>query len=33
MKEQEPGGSSLKFNITAGVLDRARMLAFERMLW
>ena len=25
--------SSLKFNITAGVLDRARMLAFETMLW
>merc|ERR1719153_1459440 len=25
--------SSLKFNITAGVLDRSRMLAFETMLW
>jgi len=29
----ELGGASLKFNITAGVLDRARMGAFERMLW
>eukprot|EP00092_Neocalanus_flemingeri_P001102 GFUD01001175.1.p1 GENE.GFUD01001175.1~~GFUD01001175.1.p1 ORF type:complete len:874 (+),score=218.49 GFUD01001175.1:2161-4782(+) len=25
--------SSMKFNITGGVIDRARLLAFERMLW
>ena len=25
--------SSMKFNIVAGVIDRARQIAFERMLW
>jgi len=34
MKEpMEQTNASLKFNLTAGVLDRARMLGFERMLW
>ena len=25
--------ASMKFNLTGGVIDRARLLAFERMLW
>jgi len=32
-KEPMEGNASLRFNITAGVLDRARMHSFERMLW
>jgi len=31
VKDDQP--SSMHFNITAGVLERSRMMAFERMLW
>ena len=41
LQDQEDNGlvdgkddhASMKFNIVAGVLDRARQVAFERMLW
>ena len=31
LKDQDQG--SMKFNIVAGVLDRARQVSFEKMLW
>merc|ERR1719481_2194154 len=30
---EEQNYASMKFNLTGGVIDRARLLAFERMLW
>jgi len=33
LEEGKEGVSSMRFNITAGVIDRSRMIGFERMLW
>jgi len=33
LEEGKDGVSSMRFNITAGVIDRSRMISFERMLW
>ncbi len=33
VSRDEEGFRSMKFNITAGVLDRSKMVSFERLLW